>query len=54
MVIYTNTYLTILCLHIQIMCVVILNIIANKTEFGVYDGWAVLCTHNIKAHRIQY
>ena len=54
MVIYTTTYLIILCLHVQIMCAVVLNISVNKTEFGVYDGWVVLCSHNIKAYIIQY
>ena len=54
MVIYTTTYLIILCLHVQIMCGVVLNIIDNTTEFGVYDGWVVLCTHTIKAYIIQY
>jgi len=43
-----------LCLHVQIMCGVVYNIIDNTADFGVYDGWVVLCTHNIKAYIIQY
>ena len=37
------------------ICVfLILNIIANKTGFMVYDGGTVLCTTNIKTYIIQY
>ena len=36
------------------MNVFIVNIIANKSGFRVYDGCIVLCTHSIIAYALQY